>query len=159
MRLRNRSVCLMLACFSLGCATRPQEAMSQERMEELVANASNEAEGRPGAMQFLFDGVQMLCLSDVEHDRMRIIAPITTREGLAAPYLDLMLLANYHTSLDARYAVSDGVVYAAFLHPLSTLTESDLASAMRQVASLAQTFGSTYSSGELSFGVSEEREL
>ena len=63
-----------------------------------------------------------------------------------------MLIANYHSSLDARYAVSQGIVYSAFLHPLSTLADDQLASALRQVAALATTFGSTYSSGELMFG-------
>ncbi len=32
-----------------------------------------------------------------------------------------MMIANFHTALDARYAISDGVIYAAFIHPLSSL--------------------------------------
>ena len=126
--------------------------MSRERMESLIAKSSRDFQGQPGAVRFTVDSVPMACISDVDHDRMRIISPITSRAELDSRVLDLMLIANYHTSLDARYAVSKGVVYAAFLHPLSTITEAELASALRQVATLATTFGTSYSSGELVFG-------
>ncbi|MEE8126039.1 MAG: hypothetical protein V3T42_09525, partial [Nitrospirales bacterium] len=53
---------------------------------------------------------------------------------------------------DARYAVSQGILYSAFIHPLSTLDEGMLKSAMDQVANLALSFGSEYTSGSLVFG-------
>jgi len=69
---------------------------------------------------------------------------------------DKLLISNFHSTLDARYAVSDDVLYAAFIHPLSPLTEGELESAIRQVATLADTFETTYSSGDLSYGDSSE---
>lgn len=63
-----------------------------------------------------------------------------------------VLEANFHSALDARYATSDGVLYAAFIHPLSPLTEAEVRSAVAQVASLVRSFGTTYSSGELVYG-------
>lgn len=63
-----------------------------------------------------------------------------------------VLEANFHSALDARYATSDGVLYAAFIHPLSPLTEAEVRSAVAQVASLVRSFGTTYSSGELAYG-------
>ena len=62
------------------------------------------------------------------------------------------MAANFHTALDGRYATSEGVLYAAFIHPLSPLTEEELASALRQVAALARNFGTTYSSDALLYG-------
>ena len=67
-----------------------------------------------------------------------------------------MLVANFHNALDARYAVSNGNVFAAFLHPLSSLEENDLRSALRQVSQLVANFGTTYSSGGLQFAPGEE---
>ncbi|NJL83304.1 MAG: hypothetical protein HC890_10765, partial [Chloroflexaceae bacterium] len=61
-------------------------------------------------------------------------------------------------TLDARYAVSNGVVFAAFVHPLSTLDERDFLSALRQVSQLVRNFGTSYSSGALSFGPGEGRQ-
>jgi hypothetical protein len=159
MELRTALLCTFLAMCSISCATHAEAPMSRERMESLIARSTRDYQGRPGAVRFTVGTVPMACVSDVDHDRMRIIAPITSRADLDSRVLDLMLVANYHTSLDARYAVSDGVVYAAFLHPLSSLTEAELASALRQVATLAATFGTSYSSGELVFGAPDGESL
>ena len=137
---------------TLACATPADTPMTRERLEALILASAQDIAGRAGALEFSYDGVSMACISDVSHDRMRIIAPIAAVGGLSARTLEVLLVANYHTSLDARYAISEGTVYAAYLHPLSDLTEAQLASALRQVSSLAKTFGSTFSSGELSFG-------
>ena len=59
--------------------------------------------------------------------------------------------ANFHTALDARYAFNKGILYAAYIHPLSTLTKAQLESALEQTATLAATFGKEYSSGSLIF--------
>ena len=74
-------------------------------------------------------------------------------KAVPAEHLEMMLIANFHTALDARYALSNGIIYAVFLHPMSTLTHDQLESAIRQVAALARNFGSSYSSDELIFGV------
>ena len=65
-----------------------------------------------------------------------------------------MLDANFHSALDARYAVSEGIVYALFLHPISSLTPQQIVSALDQVVSLVTTFGTSFSSGQLQFGPS-----
>ena len=60
---------------------------------------------------------------------MRLISPVIADYEQAWSRLRLMLLliSNFHLALDARYAVSDGYLYAAFIHPLSrTLTPEQL---------------------------------
>lgn len=126
--------------------------MTRERMEDLISASTQNFHGRPGAVEFEFGGVSMACVSDVEHDRMRIIAPVVSEKELSARQLEILLIANFHTSLDARYSLSRGVLYSAYLHPLASLSEAQLRSALRQVASLVKTFMSTYSSGELTYG-------
>ena len=141
-------VCGLAACTTAGSGP----AMTRERMEAIIAESSTDFGGRPGAVEFRIDGVPMACVSDLDHDRMRLIAPIVEESRLTPQQRSLMLIANFHSALDARYATSRGVVYAAFLHPLSPLSERELRSALRQVAALARSFGTTYSSGQLVYG-------
>ena len=89
---------------------------------------------------------------------MRIVTPIANASDLTPELLELALQANYHTVLDARYAIGDGILYAAFIHPLSSMTKSELESAIRQVATSALTFGSSFSSGELVFPGENKKE-
>ena len=126
--------------------------MDQTTLEDVVRRCSEETRGERGVVEFSQEGVAMACISDPRADRMRIIAPIAELEGLDESVLHAMLDANFHSALDARYATSDGIVYAAYLHPLSTLTEDELVSAIDQVAELVRTFGTTFSSGDLIFG-------
>jgi hypothetical protein len=60
--------------------------------------------------------------------------------------------SNFHKALDARYAESNDILYSAFIHPLSALSETELIKALDQVATLALTFGTSYTSGELTYG-------
>ncbi len=86
-------------------------------------------------------------------DRMRIVAPIKPVAESSAEEIVSAMRANDHTVLDARYAISGGTVYAAFIHPLSPLTREQVLSAMRQVASAHATFGTSYSGGGPAYGV------
>jgi hypothetical protein len=126
--------------------------MDLSELEQRLRDFGEDCEGDDGAWQFEFEGIKMACLADLRFDRMRVLAPIIETGELADGQSEAMLEANFHTALDARYAVSSGVVYAAFLHPMSTLIDRDLESALQQLASLVETFGTTYSGGTLVFG-------
>lgn len=103
-------------------------------------------------MHFVVAEVAMALIVDEGADRMRIIAPIADASGYGVVELKALMEANYHSALDARYAISDGVVYAAFIHPLSPLTESELEAAVIQVVNLVRSFGSSFSSTDRVFG-------
>ncbi|MDJ0785928.1 MAG: hypothetical protein QNK05_03930 [Myxococcota bacterium] len=143
---------VVLAPFSLvACSTVP-EPMTRERLEGEIAELTSSFTGAPGRRSFVFDEVEMACVSDVAADRMRLVAPIASVGEIEAEQVAIMLEANFHTALDARYATSRGVLYAAFIHPLSSLSVEQIRSALVQTANLARTFGTTYSSGVLAFG-------
>ena len=126
--------------------------MNQNQMETIVKELADNAEGELGFVEFQFSGLTLYLISDTVHDRMRIITPVTDYSRLSSEQLHDIMESNYHKSLDARYAVSDGVLYSAFIHPLSELSEALLESAVIQVANLAATFGEEYSSGVLTYG-------
>lgn len=128
--------------------------------EEGAAEANGEQEGEPapegesgpGATKHL--PPVLVVMTDERADRMRIMIPIRPFDPKNVEDLQLALIAlhaNYDRALDARYAVQDGVLWSAFIHPLESLTPSDFASGLRQVRGLRENTGSTYSSGELLF--------
>ncbi|MAZ67007.1 MAG: hypothetical protein CMF25_07835 [Kangiellaceae bacterium] len=92
--------------------------MSQTKMEDIVHSMATKAEGNKGYVRFEYQGVTMLLISDVTHNRMRIIAPVATFADLNESHKEAMLESNFHRSLDARYAISDGIVYSAYIPPL-----------------------------------------
>ncbi len=126
--------------------------MTNEALGKILSQHVDALEGEPGRWKFTVDGVPMLCLTDATHDRMRIVAPVTKVSEMTDQQNAQVMEANFHTALDARYATTGGMLFAAFLHPLSTLSPEEARSALRQVSQLARTFGSSYSSGELLFG-------
>jgi len=127
-------------------------AMQQSKMEQIVKAMAQEAEGSEGVVQFKHRDVKMYLISDVKHNRMRIIAPIVEYSKLERKHIDAAFEANFHKALDARYAVSEGVMYAAYIHSMKELTQAQIESAVSQVANLALSFGGDYSSGELIYG-------
>jgi len=121
------------------------KAILGENVDEIISDDGN-------LIRFRHAEVDLFCVFDETHDRMRIIAPIKPYAEVTTGEKDRMFSANFHSSLDARYCSSNGVLYAAYLHPLSPLTRNDLLAAVYQVASLRLTFGGEYTSGLLTFG-------
>jgi len=132
-------------------------------METIFGDQVDAIVGTPGAIQTRVDGVIIYLLSDTSSDRMRLVAAIASATHLRRRDLGVLLQANFDRTLDARYAISDGVVYSVFQHRISSLTPEQIRSALAQVVSLAKTFGSGFSAAGLagidgsSLGVSPER--
>lgn len=127
-------------------------AMNQDEMEKVVAGIVEVEEAQKGYVVFEHKNVKMALVSDVKHDRMRIIAPITKYSEITLEQVKKVMESNFHKALDARYAESNDILYSAFIHPMSPLSEAELIKALDQVATLALTFGTSYTSGELSYG-------
>lgn len=87
-------------------------------------------------------------------NRMRIVAQIVKADEIPEAQLTEMLEANYHSALDARYALTQDIVVSAFIHPLAELSNEQFLLGLYQVASCAATFGSAYSGGTMTFGLS-----
>ena len=125
--------------------------MTLARMESILASEVTSLEGGGGQWRAQIDGRSVIVLADAANNRMRVVSPVVAASSLTEEQVRAMLVANYHSALDARYSISDGAVVSVFIHPLSTLQENDFRSGLRQVATLAETFGSSYSSGGLGF--------
>ncbi|PRP94757.1 hypothetical protein [Enhygromyxa salina] len=123
--------------------------MTLDELAALLARTTEDFRRTETHWQFAHQGVPMACLTDPSFDRMRFIAPVTELSKMDEETKNAVLEANFHTALDARYGSSNGLLFAAFIHPLSSLELTLAVSALDQVASLVQTFGSHYSGGTL----------
>ena len=141
---------------------QPSEAerMTLERLATLLQEASSALgselggsglEESTGRWQFTVNERTVTVIADAESDRMRIVTPVVPADTLAPQQVQAMLVANFHSALDARYALTSGTVVSVFLHPLSSLQDTDLRSGLNQVVNLAANFGTSYSSGGLGF--------
>ncbi|MDR4470137.1 MAG: YbjN domain-containing protein [Nitrospira sp.] len=128
------------------------QPMTIQMLQGLLKDVVQDLKGESGQWRFTYGEVDMAILTSVAHDRMRIIAPVGPEADVTDQQRQRMLAANFHSALDARYAMSNGMIYAAYLHPLSPLQRDEVFSALHQVAQLVKTFGTTYSSSGLSFG-------
>lgn len=102
--------------------------------------------------EFYFDNVRMRAVADAQADRMRISAYIRPARRTKESQLVRALEANFQSTQDARYSIEDDKLYALFAHPLSSLQPKQLHSGLREVANLAENFGTTYSAGSAEFG-------
>lgn len=121
-------------------------------LEKYIEKLAKDFDGETGRWSFEYKKAQMLVITDERADRMRIIAPIIATKDLSKDDLMTLLEANFDRALDAKYTVFEDAVWATFVHPLSTLMRQEFISAVKQVAELRSTYGSTYSSMDIVFG-------
>lgn len=136
---------LLVSYFSMA------QDMDNRKMGQILESISDTIAGDKGQWQFMYKEMLMLCLTDETHNRMRIITPVTELAKVGEGEVEACLEANFHTALDVKYAISEGMIWVVFIHPLAELTERQLKDAISQVFFATITFGSSYSSTDLVF--------
>lgn len=151
---------LALAAASLSAAhAQGEKAMTNARLDELIKRLDDKSRGRPGYWTLTIDEREVLVITDERADRMRIISGVAKADQLPPELLYRLMQANFDTALDARYAIAKDILWSAFIHPLSPLADAQFVSGVAQVVNLTLTFGSTFSSGALTFGGGDSGEL
>ena len=125
--------------------------MNNITLEKLLTQTSDTIIGSNGRWQLLIKETTLICLTDENNNRMRIISPIIESSKLNEDLKTDVLIANFHTALDVKYAISDNVLWSVFIHPLRELTKEQVLEAVKQVYRANITFGSTNSSTDLIF--------
>lgn len=130
----------------------PVEAgMDLARVGRILKRAAPDVKWQEGTWELVMEGTKVIVIADQAHNRLWVTAPVADAGQVTPEVLRRMMEANFTTTMDVRYAIFQGMVWAAFLHPLDSLIEQELRSALNQVATLVKTTGTTYSSG-LKFG-------
>ncbi len=131
--------------------------MNNKQLDTIFHTLIDNVKGNHGHWQFILGDTQLICLTDELHNRMRFMAPIIETDKLTPDEINRCLEANFHTALDIKYAISDGILWSVFMHPLKELTERQVEDAIQQVYAGAQNFGSSYSSSNLYFPTKQDR--
>lgn len=148
--MRRSAVAVVLVA-SAACEVPQEGAMNNRTLQTLIESLSQDIEGDPGDWTFTVASRQVVVITDEAADRMRIMTPVVEDTDLPAEQARTLLEANFDRALDARYALSRGYVWSAFIHPLSALTEDEFTDGVRQVVTLAENYGTSYTSTNLVF--------
>ncbi len=151
---------LMFASFAVQAQDGDAPArMTADRLIQLLLAFDPEAFPLPHGVALTIDEIPVMVLMDVQSDRMRAMVPVASVEGLSEADLLRVMQANFDTALDARYAVANDRLWSVFVHPLSDLEREQQISGLVQTVILAQTYGATYSSGAVMFGLGDSGAL
>ena len=141
---------MLILLLTIG-ATSYSQNMNNERLQSLIEKHADTVVGQQGVWQFIVNERLMLCITDSTHNRMRIISPIAKVSQLDEEEILNALVANFHTALDVKYAISDEQLWSVFIHPLKELSDAQVEDAIVQVYNAAHTFGTIYSSTNMTF--------
>lgn len=132
--------------------------MTLKRMDEIIRRLDGETKSaRLGIWQFEIEKRTVMIVTDAKNDRMRIMVPIGPAANVDGKLMKRLMQANFDTALDSRYAVAREILWSTFIHPLKAMHDRQFVEAIGQTVNLAVTFGTTYSSGLLSFGGGDSR--
>lgn len=114
-------------------------------------------EPRPGTFLMVVNDFEVLVVTAEQANRMRVMVRIRTAENLSKEELLRISQANLDAALDARYAIGRGVLWATYIHPLSSLHPLQFIEAIGSTVNLAASYGTSYSSGQLIYGGGDSR--
>ena len=155
--MKNLTTLVIALLLTIPFSVQSQN-MTNSDLEKIIYVVADSLRGDTGNWQFMIKDRILVCVTDENNNRMRIMSPIIEQKKLA--YADMLKLmeANFHTALDVKYAVSNDLLWSVFIHPLKELSKDEVLSAINQVYSAALTYGTTYNSTSLSFPNKREEE-
>ena len=148
--MRNYLLVFLFLSFT-GINNLNAQEMTPQKLQELITQVSDTLIVNGSSIRFLYHEMPLICVYDENANRMRIIAPITDTAEVEEEQLLNMLVANFHSALDVKYALSDEIIWSVFIHPLAELSDHQVLDAIDQVYAAVTSFGTTYSSTNLVF--------
>ncbi len=134
------------------------DKMSNSKMEKILHREAQDVQRMPGSeevpgrWQVIYMERTLYIITDELANRMRVMTPVIEEGHLEMEDYKLVMEANFDRALDAKYSLYQGYLWSSFTHPLQELTVEQFKDAMRQVATLADRYGSSYSSTDMVFG-------
>jgi len=146
---------LIIVLLSFASAATAQN-MSNKKMDVIIRKEAKKVEGQVGNWQFMYGNRPVIIITDQNANRMRIMTPIIEEKDMPKGNMKVLLEANFDRALDAKYSLFKGVLWSTYTHPLKELTKEQLIDAMKQVVTLGDTYGTTYTSTDMIFGGGDE---
>jgi len=113
--------------------------MNNQRLQVLIDGVAGDVDGRPGFWEFTLHKYRVTVITDERADRMRIIIPVAKAGDIDSDKMKRLMQANFDSALDARYSIARGVLWSAFIHPLSELSDHQFIDGLAQTVNLAGT--------------------
>ncbi len=142
---------LFLLTFSLPIWGMAQQ-MDLKQMKLVLAKEAVVVQETGNAVEYDFNDLTVYLIADPNANRMRLMAGVAEAKDLTKEDLDILMEANFDRALDAKYAISNKILWAVYAHPLQELQEKQVIDALYQVYSLVKNYGTTYTSTEMIFG-------
>ncbi|VAW05472.1 FIG01023306: hypothetical protein [hydrothermal vent metagenome] len=133
--------------------------MTLETLDAIIMALDPEAQTNGFAWQMTIAEITVIVITDEAADRMRAMAFIREAKDITPEEMTRMMQANFDSALDARYAIAQSKLWAAFIHPLSPLEKDEFISGLGQVVNLATSYGTLYSGGALQYGGGDSGEI
>ena len=152
-----KKLLFVLLWLCAGYALNAQN-MTLEKLKIYLTEDARVIQDNGNFVEYEMDSLRIYLVADVNSDRTRLLSGVVEEKELKTEDYKLLLEVNYDRALDAKYALSDGVLWSVFVHPLSDLTPYLIKNGLYQVRNLVYTYGSSYSSTSMVYGSSEEEE-
>jgi len=158
MFIHRASIIFLVVLFSFSSLDGITQNMTNKKIGEVVKELTDSIDGNEGFWELTVNGMNITIITDENNNRMRVITPIAYVKDLDGDMLKKAMEANFHSALDIKYCVSDEIMWSAYIHPLKELSEDQLKDAIGQVYFGSLTFGTTYTSTNLTFPKSSDGE-
>lgn len=129
--------------------------MDFKNLKLALAQRATVIEENNNVVEYELDGLRIYLITDESANRMRLMSAVQEESKLTSDDLTVLMKANYDRALDAKYAISNGVLWSVYAHPLKELTKEQVTDAMYQVKNLVINYGTTYTSTDFVFGGSD----
>lgn len=141
-----------LIFFSFVSISTQAQEMDFKNLKLTLAQRAQVIEEDNNVIQYELDGLRIYLITDENANRMRLMSPVQEESKLTSDDLTTLMKANYDRALDAKYAISNGILWSVYAHPLKELTKEQLIDALYQVKNLVNNYGTTYTSTDFVFG-------
>ncbi len=133
--------------------------MTVARLGEIARALDKDASVQGNGILVTLADVRVTVIADPKNNRMRAFSAFQTLDGVDGQQMYRMMQANFDAALDARYAIAKGYLISVFIHPLAELQKDQFIEALGQVVNLVKTYGSSYTSGAMTFGGGDSNSL
>ncbi|MBF0245259.1 MAG: hypothetical protein HQL31_08300 [Planctomycetes bacterium] len=126
--------------------------MNQASLRNLLDSSCEDLQIDPdGYWKAMYESWPLVVMVDELHNRIRIMVPICEASELDEGECRFLLEANFDRALDARYALSGGLLWSLFQHSFSDLSPDEFIDSLAKVHALAENYGTTYCSTDIVF--------
>ena len=141
-----KRITLFAACIVLTFSALMGQDMDYKKLKLTLAQRAIVVDEQSNMVEYDLDGVHIYLVTDESANRMRLMAGVVEQSKMQA---------NFDKALDAKYALSRGVLWSVFAHPLKELDQEQVVDALYQVKNLVNNYGTTYTSTDFIFNTGE----